>query len=75
MIWEVQICYVVIQYKVWFLFKFVLHAFHRLPRETMKLGAELLTDMKKDDIIIIIINHKNNDNNYNNNNIIIWKQE
>lgn len=48
---------------------------HRLPREKMKLGAELLTDMKKDEIIIIIINHKNNDNNYNNNNIIIWKQD
>lgn len=45
---------------------------HRLPRETMKLGAGLLTDMKKDEIIII--NHKNNDNNYNNN-IIIWKQD
>lgn len=48
---------------------------HRLPRETMKLGAGLLTDMKKDEIIIIIIIHKNNDNNYNNNNIIIWKQD
>lgn len=66
---------------LWFNIKFGFYSssfctpIHRLPRETMKLGAELLTDMKKDEIIIIIIiNHKNNDNNYNNNNIIIWNK-
>ena len=55
MIWEVQICYVVIQYKGWFLLKFVLHAYSSSTTRKNETGGRIINRYEK----------RWNDNNHN----------